>query len=492
MSSDRHTNKSLLRRGKTIEFIFLVFLVLTSLFFRFYNFPNRIVWNADTGRDFLAGYLISHQAQNTLYGHWNSGINFVYPPYYYYFVAALDTVSDTPEFIGGAFIFFHALSVIVIYFIGKKLYSKLSAGCVAFLYAVSPFMISVSLFPQSAYFGLLIFLISLFFFISFVMDAKIKFLLLGVMLLVFASTFFYGALLFLPIYGLIILINSHKSKRSFYMLCLFLIFSAFSFFIFFSPLILNGRLLDLFGLNKYNPIGLRGSIRLQDIQQTALSQLVNIFPNRTTIAVAFYILLSIYFVFRKKSPVFFISFLFIFYYHVILFCLKKDPFPHYLILLAPFYFLVIGSFLQLSLGSKNKRNLLFLIIFFASFFFIGANDLQALTTIGLGENLQTYQKLSILLKQDYPNYSFTMTKNSSPPFWDSRSIWYFFRKENTFSLPAYSGQIELESQKSINICKYSSDEDDNFCAALINQFHWRFLRTITIGEYRKDFKLYSQ
>ncbi|MEK7499760.1 MAG: glycosyltransferase family 39 protein, partial [Patescibacteria group bacterium] len=117
-----------------IDKLLLLLFVVVGIVLRFYRFDAAIGWWGDAARDYLVSYHLAEFNEALMVGHFATGISngFYHPPYYYYFISFLIRIFESPLFATGFFTFFHSLSTLAMYGIGKELYDKrvglLSAG----------------------------------------------------------------------------------------------------------------------------------------------------------------------------------------------------------------------------------------------------------------------------------------------------------------------------------------------------------------------------
>ncbi|HSX40262.1 MAG TPA: glycosyltransferase family 39 protein [Candidatus Saccharimonadales bacterium] len=123
--------------------IFLSSLVLISFFLRFYGLQKNLFFGPEQGIDFLVvkDIVVSHKL--TLIGAKTDVSGIFHGPIYYYISAVPFVISHgDPLFILGFLIFINSLTVILVYLLGKEMFSKRVGIFTALLYTPS-FMIIV-------------------------------------------------------------------------------------------------------------------------------------------------------------------------------------------------------------------------------------------------------------------------------------------------------------------------------------------------------------
>lgn len=182
---------------KNKHIVFLLILLIFSIYLRLLAMPSD--WSGDITRDYLVGYHIAKYQEFPIVGHNASGINFYYPPYYFYFVSLLIRLNDSYEFVAIFFTIFNSLSVITIYFIGKLLFGRKIGLTSAWFYTFSTQMILIGSNTFSANVILPLFFIALLFFVKFINQEKKLFLYSALLLLIISGTVQYSPLLYIPL-----------------------------------------------------------------------------------------------------------------------------------------------------------------------------------------------------------------------------------------------------------------------------------------------------
>src|SRR3990172_2927774 len=109
-------------KALTSRNILLILILTAGAVLRFLRFPP--IWVTDSARDLLMGLHITRYHELPKVGHWAYGVSFPYPPYYYYFLGVLSSLSTDLFFIFAVFVFVQLLGVLSIYKIGSLLFDK--------------------------------------------------------------------------------------------------------------------------------------------------------------------------------------------------------------------------------------------------------------------------------------------------------------------------------------------------------------------------------
>ena len=165
--------------------ILLVLLFIVSLVLRLQNRPT--MWDEDISRDYLTAYHIYKYHEFPLVGHYSSGINFFYPPYYYYALGLLMYISSDYFFILFVFSLINALSTVTMFFIGKLWCNEKVGFLSATFYTLSSSMIYMGSSTWSAHVVVPPFLLSLLSFTIYLKSSRHLFLILSIFILLFSS-----------------------------------------------------------------------------------------------------------------------------------------------------------------------------------------------------------------------------------------------------------------------------------------------------------------
>lgn len=150
-----------------IAFI-LILLILASLFLRFYNLGERPFWEDEA--------LYSGISSDILQGDFNApGVLPIYPPSFFYLNAISQLIFGNTEF-GNRFFsaLFGSLSILLIFFIGKKLFNKTTGIFAAILLAFSPEHIIFSREALPFAVGIFFFLLTFYTLLGYFQNPKAK------------------------------------------------------------------------------------------------------------------------------------------------------------------------------------------------------------------------------------------------------------------------------------------------------------------------------
>src|SRR3989338_9095555 len=187
---------------------FLVFLIVIGAYLRFRDFPG--IWIGDVGRDYLVAKHIFSDGVKPLVGHWASGFNFHYPPFYYYFLGIIYQFFPRLFRLIGFFTFFHLISIIFLFRIGRKLIDK-NTGIIAaafYTFSASSIFYSRNLWP--AYIIIPFSLLTFWLFLEYLDNSKLINLVLSLLIMISASLIHYSMLSYLIILPLTTLIFNKK------------------------------------------------------------------------------------------------------------------------------------------------------------------------------------------------------------------------------------------------------------------------------------------
>lgn len=196
----------------TREWVVVSLLVIAGGLVRFANFPNTMFWTNDVSRDMLVAWQIAAQDHWPTVGHFNTGVQGYYQPYYFYFLGMLAKIGGAPDFIYACFITLHTVSLVGIYVTARNLFGK-RAGFVALaLSAVAGSFLDLSRFPTVAPWSWPFYILSLSLF-SFWFATQNRNYLWFAVLISFLAVQVHGAqLVFLS--GLLLLLAWQKLSKS--------------------------------------------------------------------------------------------------------------------------------------------------------------------------------------------------------------------------------------------------------------------------------------
>jgi len=364
--------KLFLKKEKYISFLF--FILFLAAFLRLYRITGYMEFLGDQARDVLIVRDFLKNGNFFFIGPQTSIGNMYLPPFYYYLIApALFLANYSPV---GPAIFIALLGVLtvfLVYFVGKKLFSSEAGLVAAFLYAISPSVIRYSNFSWNPNIMPLCSLLTIYSLYQIWQKGKIKWLIPLSVCLVMGLNAHYLSLLLIPLSGLFVLLSYLKLKTkpkkqkklirwSFIALGIFLLSLL--------PLVL----FDL----RNNGQNIGAIIEFFTVRQTtvnlkAYKAIPNLWPIFTQIITdlpgakqkipgllfsAFLGLSSLLLIFRKRkktSPAFLLILSWFFIVLVGLGLYKQHIYTHYFGLVFPAPFLLLGYFLTL-LAPKLKKD----------------------------------------------------------------------------------------------------------------------------------------
>lgn len=441
--------------------VFLVFLVfLIGVILRLRLFPTNNTWLGDIGRDMLAGHLIAFKGMSTQFGHYNSGIDFTYPSFYYYFIAFLTIIGgDNYENISKIIIIYQSLGIILVFLIAKNAFSYLPALIVSTFYSLSEKFISFSLMPISAHNSIPIILLSALFFQNYLKKRRFLELFISSFLLILAGTFFYGAMLLIPLFGLLILVKNDEKKSREYLVFSLLIFGL-SIILFFA--IFNGPVLNL---DSFYEKTINSGFRQLKIDDHFFNELLIknyeqfgfLHPNLTIFSLILYFLILIFNFFQKRNLKITAVFLIVLVIHAVLYAAHKNSLIHYYTYVHIIFLFILGYGLEQVL-QKNK-------LFFAIFsiaVLISGNCFNNKIQYSNNMSYDHHKKASAIIANKFPQSSIIYVEDCSEfesmSGWGSRSFWYFQRENDFFILNNFNSQIELKNINTVLLCGFYKNE----------------------------------
>lgn len=458
-------------RNKTVlqQWIVILLIAIAGFFWREHLFAHNNIFVGDVGRDMLAGHLILENNLSISEGHTNSGINSNYPSIYYYFISFLTAIGhDEYPVIASLLMAYQSIGIILLFILVKNSFSYLPALIVSIFYAFSFIGTNFSLFPISANNSVPIILTSAFFLQIGMRKNNLIYFILSGFLLVLAATFFYGAILFLPLYLGLIAIKTIKRKKLLKSLLPSVIFTITflgGLIILFSK-VLNYKYLHykLIGSGIYSVQ--KGISNLQINQQLFSDALNKIYDQACILHPKLFFLISaIYFIFiiialknkkiRKKT----ILFLGIILANILLYLLHKNALRHYLIYVDLLLIYMWGFILQQAL---NRKRIMFVVL---SLIFLYSGDLSHNYNHVNSYSYLHYQKVNQIIAQKYPKASIINWNNCNDKNygkkewvlgeepWESRVFWYLQKdKPSFFELSNQASQVGLLNKNVVFIC----------------------------------------
>jgi 4-amino-4-deoxy-L-arabinose transferase-like glycosyltransferase len=128
---------------KDKHFLLLILALLVGFFARTYRLADTFDFNGDLGRDALVAKRIIVDHKLTLIGPRASGGDFYLGPFYYYFIIpSLLLAGFSP--LGPVYltVAINLLTIVLVYFVSSKLFSKTAGSVAALLYATSPLAVT--------------------------------------------------------------------------------------------------------------------------------------------------------------------------------------------------------------------------------------------------------------------------------------------------------------------------------------------------------------
>lgn len=448
------------KHKKFCEIFAIITIFLIGTFIRLYNYPTNSGWVGDTGRDMLAGYLIAFKGMTSKHGPSNTGIDFVYPPLYYYFMAFLNLITNgNHNILVGLIILYHSFGIILSYIIVKNEFSTLPALIISLFYALSRKFVFYSMFLVSASNSVILVLLSLLFFQSALKNNKIINLVLSAILLSLAISFWYGSLLILPIYLVVLifeLIEKKNDKYSFLKIFIFGISLALSFIIIFLPIIDSFNFKDIYkqllgnGLNKLD----WSIFKIDNFLETIDIVFKDLHPKLTSIMYLIYVLIAAFGLFFSKNyhskKYVFICILAL-SFHLIFYNIHRSPLWHYLTYTQ---FILAGL---LAYGLKTSFDQNKLIFLFLTFMILFSSESFKLRRFSGRHSYQHIQQVSNLINHKFPGFSIIdggerCNNTINDMYWESRAYWYFQKEKPYFVFDDNNSQIELINTNTVLLC----------------------------------------
>jgi len=370
--------------------LFLVFIFVLAVFFRFYKINDFFIFNGDVARDYLSARDISLIGKIPLVG-CPSSVPWLHQGAFFIYLLSL------PLFIGGynpisGVIFVSLLGVLnvfVIYFLGKKLFSETAGLWAALFYSTSPIVV---LFDRYPYHQSPISLYTILFFLSLHYSIKKnpKFFVFSLFLLGLLMQLELSNLVLVPIAFCIFLIYRKKISLN------VLVFSIISFLITWIPKIIwdiNNGFSQTFGfvawmIHKVIPVTFPGDTPTESIsffkRLTLLAEYFSrmiFYPSIALSTVILVALILFLILTKKKSKVDKDSFLLVFLwlaFPVLGFLIHGSPSVSYMPILFALPPLFLGYFIWKLPGLKLKKisqTLLVLFVLLNGFYLIKNNYL---------------------------------------------------------------------------------------------------------------------
>lgn len=327
------------------KYLFFIVILITGAFLRLILLPN-MEWFGDPARDILVAQHILRYGEIPNIGHVASGTNpiFYYPPLYFYILAILQIPSTNIWYIGSTMVLFNVLSIVVIFFLTKRLSDTLSAFIATTFYTYSPYILQNQSSITAYRFDLPIFLLGTYLHITGIQKKQPIVLFLSLFFLAIASSINYAVLILMPIFILWIIIYFHKHID----LILSILLYTYTLFI----IIFYGfakHTITLYGWTSFiAPFLPTNYIQIVDPIHTFINHcilfLTNVFPEQAFVSLILILfLLCINIIWKRQrivSLLYPLSFIMI---TIVLSALKKQPVMSYFYYsVTPFLFILLG------------------------------------------------------------------------------------------------------------------------------------------------------
>lgn len=414
-----------------------VLLIFVALLIRFLLIRVDMAWISDISHSQLISRLILHNKGSPQFGHWNSGLESNYPPYFYHTIAFLRTVSDTYYWVLGVQALLSLAAGLAVYKITTLIGSRKFGIFALLLYLVSPPMAEVSSSVWQPCFAVPIALLSFIAVAQACLNKRISLfrLTLSIVVLAFSTTIAYGATLQVLLVIILFLLFLPKIKlKLFYAPFTLIAFCIFNV----QPIITNGvgnyilmhiRALG-YGKPQINPLNTYNNFNL--VLHSTFNEFV---PVATFIFLVMALLVYLWQEKSRRKKVF-ITVLSI-YYFASLYLSARVGQIHYGLVQYPILYILLGASLSkffrkgsVVLGTAG----VFLIIYFTVAFF--PKNLNKLFKSEVGSrNYILFNDLTKSILYNVGNRSktlFLVVENGKDGkgYSDSTNFWYFHSYEN--------------------------------------------------------------
>ena len=341
-------------RDPKLTNILLFFILLLGAVLRLTRYPPVFV--VDSARDLLMGLHIARDLELPLVGHWALGVSFPYPPYYYYFLGILSSISTDLFFIFSVFVFIQLLGIIALYQIGALLYNRKAGLLAGLFYAVSAIMVISGSMIETVFLNIPIFLFSFWSFVVFYKSQRTSYAFLTILIILVSASIHASSIPFLFLYTVVAVYRLGKENIG--KIFLLIIFTFCLAVIFYLPVV------RFYGLSEFLRL-LFYKLRETSSNNVFLVFLLNwgkllllLFFSRLNSVIFFisYVLLLLSLLLRadlKKIKGLFIPIGCIGYFLLLAAVAQKDIYLHYLIIITPFVFLGVSYLLIENLKSKT-------------------------------------------------------------------------------------------------------------------------------------------
>lgn len=432
-----------LTRNLPLSFLLGIFLAT-----RLVLIPINADWQDDAARDQIMANLILKNKEFVKIGHWNSGLNLNYPPYYYYLMASIISLNNSYEWVLVVLTLLNLAAGLSLYRLAKLLGCKKIAIFACFLFLISPPMIMANSTAWSAYVVVPLAMITLYFAIKTILEKEVnRFQLLLIIIIVnLLTTIQYGAVVLLPIIiGAVLLFSKSNWQKLLYPIITFL-----------SLFAVNLPIINKYGFKTYIQshvqLFLSNSLYQYDYS-TVLKNVKEVFltpnldPSKLYLldeTIFLVLILFLFWVFLAKNNKLklFITFLF-FYFIAVIILLAKMGIYHYGMSIYPLLFVLITVFTDSLL--KNKLILFKTVGLLASAYLIYVTfpltQLKYLSQQGSGysQNKQFFDSVSNNNKGEKILILSLSKQQEGPDYLQSLNFWYFDAIEH---INRYSSQLE--------------------------------------------------
>ncbi len=195
------------------NYILIVILIL-GLFLRLNVFQYQF-YDVDQSRNLTISSHLAKYGELPVQGPENAFSNIPNSTFYYYFLATLFYLGKSDIFVNFVNLIFQISNILLVYSIGKKLFSKSTGIISAFVVCICRITIIASSAPYEPYFVTFFFLLSMWFLVSAFESESFTNLLFGEIFFVISGAVHMSAFLTAPIFFYLILATFRKWKYSY-------------------------------------------------------------------------------------------------------------------------------------------------------------------------------------------------------------------------------------------------------------------------------------
>lgn len=455
---------------KRSDLFFISLCVLIGGIFRLTFALTQLGWWNDPSRDFLAGYHIVHFHEYPFLGPACSGfqVGLYYPVYYYYFIALLIRIYDSPFFVTSVFSLLQTVGIIFFFYLAKNLLNRSSAYIATTFFTFSTLGIMMGGATVSAYSSMPFLFIGSYFMIKAIKKRHVSHAFFGIFFLTISNAINYNSLLVTLLFLLWSLITFRKRKMVALSIC---VYAAFLF------LAINFNNILFYGL----PTFLLFFLSTQNLSShpDVISNLTQIFKMSLhwifpelfigcflTASLITVLIFKLKASFRPLIPLLITIFI-----HLFFLAIKGSTFyEHQTFIFLPFYILTVSYLLSEAWRrSKKNREVKALVLFVgATLFFYSSKS-----PLGGPRNpiYNEYESLSeVLIPKIENKNSFDLIVNIGDDHWsESTNLWYFLEKKLGQKLRLINDYDSFDNLNSfpheyIIVCSdYSHAEDRKSC-----------------------------